>query len=376
MSDNKSSITSALAPYVKPLAIASAATVALVTLWRTVLHPRICRPSSSSSGASRCPFSSLVIPHPHVKAKETNRRALHWVFKVSNLKSDVQLYESVFGFKVFRHEEFKEGCEASCNGPYSGWWSKTMIGPSSEFNFCLELTYNYGINKYKRGNDLRYICVNIPGAEARAVAKGYELQMKKGPDGASYLSTVDGYVFRFATEAESKAVQAGADPFLYVSLNVENLDKAVEYWTKIAGMTEFGSSKTRNQAGDYVFVGFGTNQTKLQLVQLPPGIQVSHEEAFGRVAFATPTPDVQALYEVAKSTNNTIVNSPITLKTEGKADVIVTILKDVDGNEICFVGEEGFVDLSTTKPGDEVIDWVGREKRIKAQAKAQSMFNN
>jgi len=30
------------------------------------------------------------------------------------------------------------------------------------------------------------------------------------------------------------------------------------------------------------------------------------------------------------------------LKTEGKADVEVTILKDNDGYEICFVGDYGF----------------------------------
>ena len=34
----------------------------------------------------------------------------------------------VVGMKVLRHEEFEKGCEAACNGPYDGKWSKTMIG--------------------------------------------------------------------------------------------------------------------------------------------------------------------------------------------------------------------------------------------------------
>lgn len=33
---------------------------------------------------------------------------------------------------ALRHEEFKEGCKAACNGPYDGMWSKTMMGYDSE----------------------------------------------------------------------------------------------------------------------------------------------------------------------------------------------------------------------------------------------------
>jgi hypothetical protein len=48
--------------------------------------------------------------------------------------------------QVHRHEEFASGCEATCNGPYGGAWSKTMVGYGSEdTNFCLELTCNYGV---------------------------------------------------------------------------------------------------------------------------------------------------------------------------------------------------------------------------------------
>ena len=49
-------------------------------------------------------------------------RPLHWVIKVSNLKKTLQLLEGI-GCRVLRHEEFEEGCEANCNGPYAGYWS-------------------------------------------------------------------------------------------------------------------------------------------------------------------------------------------------------------------------------------------------------------
>jgi len=73
-------------------------------------------------------------------------RALHWVFKIGNLRKSVDFYQNILGMKVIRHEEFNKGCEASCNGPYSRPWSKTMIGYGPEINHVvLELTYNYGI---------------------------------------------------------------------------------------------------------------------------------------------------------------------------------------------------------------------------------------
>ena len=50
------------------------------------------------------------------------------------------------GMHALRHEEFTEGCEAQCNGPYSGHWSKSMIGYGPEDDhFVTELTYNYGV---------------------------------------------------------------------------------------------------------------------------------------------------------------------------------------------------------------------------------------
>lgn len=40
--------------------------------------------------------------------------------------------------------------------PYDGKWSKSMVGygPEDE-HFVVELTYNYGIKQYKKGNDFQ-----------------------------------------------------------------------------------------------------------------------------------------------------------------------------------------------------------------------------
>ena len=48
------------------------------------------------------------------------RRALHFVFKVADRTSTIKFYKDVLGIKVLRHEEFEEGCKASCNGLVTG----------------------------------------------------------------------------------------------------------------------------------------------------------------------------------------------------------------------------------------------------------------
>ena len=89
-------------------------------------------------------------------------RALHWVFKVGSLKDSLKFLSAV-GARVLRHEEFETGCEATCNGPYAGRWSKTMAGFGPEDDhFVFELTYNYGVTDYKKGNDLREVLSFMP----------------------------------------------------------------------------------------------------------------------------------------------------------------------------------------------------------------------
>ena len=40
--------------------------------------------------------------------------------------------------------------------PYDGKWSKSMVGyGAEESHFVVELTYNYGIKHYEKGNDFK-----------------------------------------------------------------------------------------------------------------------------------------------------------------------------------------------------------------------------
>ena len=107
-------------------------------------------------------------------------------------------------------------------------------------------------------------------------------------------------------------------------------------------------------------IGWAASQTHLQFVDVGDGAKVDHKLASGRIANSCRA--VEPFFEAAKASGKgSIMNTPITLPTPGKADVVVTILADPDGYEICFVGDVGFWDLAT--PLYDRVDWGLRSKR-------------
>jgi hypothetical protein len=139
--------------------------------------------------------------------QENYRRPAHWVFKVGNLKESLEWFKSNFNLSIFRHEEFSSGCEATCNGPYGGKWSKTMIGLKNSpkkkelkdnsntgikecKTFVLELTFNYGIDHYSRGDDFRYIAID------RSAFVGHKNEIIVDIFGREFVSSPDGWLFQ------------------------------------------------------------------------------------------------------------------------------------------------------------------------------------
>ena len=270
-------------------------------------------------------------------------RPLHWVIKVSNLKRSMELL-SLFGARVLRHEEFEAGCEATCNGPYSGYWSKSMVGFDIEdTSFVFELTFNYGINKYARGNDLQAIHLhkfNKDGEDMEEkLLKDFEGAAESKTDGV-YRLINDDFVFKFV---ESKATSNQLIEGL--TLNVTDMPTSLQFWSKIGLIQE----KDTNSFG---FDGYDYFKLHLNKVDA-----IDRAEAFGRIAIGCADEDVQNVFEKSGAK---VQNEPITLKTEGKADVVVTILQSPDDQEICFVNETGFRDLS--KETGEKVDWERYDK--------------
>jgi len=253
--------------------------------------------------------------------------------------------------RVLRHEEFSEGCEATCNGPYGGAWSKTMVGYGPEVsNFVLELTYNYGIDSYEQGNDLQYIALHCFPALERARALGYQVV-----DNHTIIGP-DNYKYRILPYIPHRAEQ-----FVCVALRVSNMANSLKYWVELHGMKKIQDMENIDglQAAKSEMIGFSEEDCLLQLIEVGDGEAVDHALSGGRVAFACKS--VPEIFNKVSSEGYVIQTPPLTLPTPGKADVVVTILQDPDGYEICFVEDDAFYDLAT--PKYDVIDWEERGSR-------------
>ncbi|XP_017151310.1 glyoxalase 1-like [Drosophila miranda] len=271
-------------------------------------------------------------------------RALHYVLKIGDRAKNAFFFRQILGMKVLRHEEFKEGCEAECNGPYDNRWSKTMVGYGPESShFVIELTYNYGVTSYEMGNDFGGVTIHSTEILPRAAQHSYPIEKT---DGGHLLTSPDGYKFHVIDQA---ATEADADPVQSVELRVTNLAASRQYWEQVLRMQPLAENKQS------VWLTYDVKQASLELTQTPDPI--NRAKAYGRIAFAVPAATQQPLHEAVVAAGGTVLKSPITLETPGKPAVTVLILADPDGHEICFVDEEGFSQLSQEEPdGDQRLE--------------------
>lgn len=259
-------------------------------------------------------------------------RALHFVFKIAERTKTMKFYRELLGMKVLRHEEFTQGCEAACNGPYDNRWSKTMIGYGPEdTHFVIELTYNYGVDDYKLGNDFLGITLKSSKVLENAKSLGWPIEVE---DNMSYVVAPGGYKFYVIDEPQP----VDKDPIVDVMLSSTNLTKSMKFWNGILGLNIF------NQNESLIELGFGEDQAKLKLRDI--GEPINHATAYGRIAFSVPTSDLESYQENAKNNQYKILTPFVTLDTPGKASVSVVIFADPDGHEICFVGDKEFRELS------------------------------
>lgn len=295
------------------------------------------------------------------------RRALHFVFKVGDRSKTAIFYRDVLGMKILRHEEFEEGCKATCNGPYDGKWSKTMVGFGPEDDhFVAELTYNYGVGEYKLGNDFLGFTIQSSQAVSNAKKIGWPLT-EVGE--ALYLTEAPGGYRFYLLDKD----QPDCDPVQKITLAVSDLQRSVHYWSSLLGMKMMEKCEEKKS----VLMGFADSQCKLELQDIRAS--VDHGTAFGRIAFSCPREQLPDLEALMKKENQKILTPLVSLDTPGKATVEVVILADPDGHEICFVGDEAFRQLSAFDPsGNELLDkamaadksdeWFAKHKKQKASA--------
>lgn len=298
-------------------------------------------------------------------------RALHYVLKVADLKKNVEFFRDTLAMKVLRHEVFDEGCEAACNGPYANKWSKTMIGYGPEDNyFVLELTYNYSVGSYKLGNDLQYLKISLKQDlfdQVSSKCNDKQKQQDASNNQVLNLKSPDGYNFIVERGTSTK------NDVSEVCISVTDLNRSEAYWSELLKMPIVQEDASKKET----ILRYTSEQAGLRLRYI--SCPLDHASAYGRIAFSCPSVDLKPIQTAAEAAKEKVLTPYLSLETPGKATVQVVILADPDGHEICFVGDEGFKELSQVDPDannlieksmaeDKSNKWFEEKGRVKNEA--------
>ena len=122
-------------------------------------------------------------------------RMLHTMLRVGDLKRSVDFYTKVLGMKLLRTTDRPDQK-----------YSLAFVGYDDEKRAAvLELTYNYGVDRYEMGGAFGHIAIGVPdvaGACNKVRAAGGKVTREPGPvkGGSSVIAFVedpDGYKIEF-----------------------------------------------------------------------------------------------------------------------------------------------------------------------------------
>ena len=122
-------------------------------------------------------------------------RILHTMLRVGNLENSIHFYTKILGMKVLRQKEYPDGK-----------FTLTFVGYQNESeNAVLELTYNWGIEKYDLGtafghiaievNDAYEMCEKVKNLGGKVTREAGP--MKHGSTVIAFIEDPDGYKIEF-----------------------------------------------------------------------------------------------------------------------------------------------------------------------------------
>eukprot|EP00440_Ansanella_granifera_P028174 gb/GFBE01030615.1/.p1 GENE.gb/GFBE01030615.1/~~gb/GFBE01030615.1/.p1 ORF type:complete len:424 (+),score=74.29 gb/GFBE01030615.1/:1-1272(+) len=317
----------------------------------------------------------------------------HWVLRCGDLRKSWKFFRGVFGMKVLRHEENDKPCAITCNGAFDTPWSKTMIGYGPEHeNYCLELTYNYGVPTYPAGTGLSHFCIGMDDPEAAlSAAKGMGYAVE-----GDMITGPDEYRYRVLPQPADRK-----ERFLYVAVRVASASKATNFYEKMLCMRNLTADLepmlqlSRTGMAEVQALGYASGKEEVPLVVFEDAAQpkVKVDAWDGRNAIRVPSRALRAVYnQLEKGGSGGGVLHPIREFNEMPAlrrlrglppmlcapppagadkeygRLAVAIATDPDGYEICLVSSETYdVAVAAAYKEDAEIDWSWRGDAIEGK---------
>ncbi|MDD4913097.1 MAG: lactoylglutathione lyase [Sideroxydans sp.] len=83
-------------------------------------------------------------------------RLLHTMIRTGNLERSIEFYTNVLGMKLLRQKDYPEGK-----------FTLAFLGYGDESKeTAIELTYNWGVEKYELGTGFGHLAIEVPDAYA------------------------------------------------------------------------------------------------------------------------------------------------------------------------------------------------------------------
>ncbi|KAI3981013.1 hypothetical protein MKX01_026419 [Papaver californicum] len=264
--------------------------------------------------------------------KRDKRRMLHVVYRVGDLDKTIKFYTECLGMKLLRKRDIPE--ERYTNA-FLGY------GPEDS-QFVVELTYNYGVDKYDIGNGFGHFGIAVEDV-AKTVdlvkAKGGKVTREAGPvKGGStviaFIEDPDGYKFELLERGPTP------EPLCQVMIRVGDLDRAINYYEKAFGMELLRKRDNPEYKYTIAMMGYGPEDksTVLELTYNYGVAEYSKGNAYAQIAIGTD--DVYKTAEAVKKHGGTITREPGPLP--GLGTKIVACV-DPDGWKTVFVDNIDFL---------------------------------
>ena len=130
-------------------------------------------------------------------------RILHTMLRVSDLDRSVDFYTNVLGMRLLRRNDYPDGS-----------FTLAFLGYGTEQdNTVLELTYNWGVDRYEPGDAFGHIAIavdDVYAATEAARSKGARILREAGPMNAgstilSFIEDPDGYQIELLNDKWAEA---------------------------------------------------------------------------------------------------------------------------------------------------------------------------
>jgi len=271
---------------------------------------------------------------------------------------------NVFKMRVLRHEENKEPCGITCNGPYNNAWSKTMIGYGVEdVSYCLEVTYNYrrqNQKAYDYGPDdsLQFFGIVVDDVQA-ALQSAKDLGYSVNDEGV--IPGPDGYGYK----PLAKPSGGRTEPFAGVRLRVSSLEKSLAFYTEVLNMQVLPEDKLEVPLGSVAdgiksaYVSYNAKDCVYQLIEDPskgPIVVASGWQGRNALGPANVTP----IYEKHTARGGVVLHEKRTLSAEPFMEIFIA--KDPDGYELCLITHSQFCVEAASATDYKEPEWEKRTK--------------